>query len=160
MRRRAFIYDRPDWPNFRWDSEVLAAQLAAVQYRQGRSLGQMKSVGFRLRAETTLLTLTQDALKTSEIEGELLDREQVRSSLARRLGLERAGFPLDRKADAIAEVVLDAMQNFRQDLTAERLFRWHRALFPAGGTGRLDEPGKTMQRTRDTQRCHAIGPVA
>ncbi len=136
MQGKTYIYDRPDWPNFRWDSEALAAQLAAVRYRQGRLLGQMESIGFPLRAETTLQTLTQDALKTSEIEGELLDREQVRSSLARRLGLERAGLPLDRKADAIAELVLDATQNFHQDLTAERLFRWHRALFPTGGTGR------------------------
>lgn len=97
----------------------------------------MESIGFRLRTETTLLTLTQDALTTSEIEGELLDREQVRSSLARRLGLETAGIlPLDRQADAIATVVLDATQNFDRKLTPERLFAWHAALFPVSGTGR------------------------
>lgn len=97
----------------------------------------MESIGFRLRAETTLLVLTQDALDTSGIEGELLDREQVRSSLARRLGLGTAGIlPRDRRADAIAAVVLDATQNFDRRLTAERLFKWHATLFPIGGTGR------------------------
>jgi len=97
----------------------------------------MEALGFRLQSETTLQTLTQDALKTSEIEGELLNREQVRSSLARRLGLEKAGvMPVDGRADAIAAVVLDATQNFERPLTAERLFMWHRSLFPAGGAGR------------------------
>lgn len=94
----------------------------------------MEALGFDLRAEATLQTLTQDALKTSEIEGDLLDREQVRSSLARRLGLEIAGIkPIDRRAEAIAAVVLDATQNFAQPLTADRLFFWHRAPFPDGG---------------------------
>ena len=97
----------------------------------------MESIGSQLRAETNLSTLTQDALQTSEIEGESLDREQVRSSLARRLGLDAGGIlPADRQAEAIATVVLDATQNFDQELTAECLFAWHRALFPAGGGGR------------------------
>ena len=94
----------------------------------------MEALGFDLRAEATLQTLTQDALKTSEIEGNLLDREQVRSSLARRLGLATAGItPVDRRADAITAVVLDATQNFAQPLTAERLCLWHQSLFPDGG---------------------------
>ena len=137
MRRRRYIHERPEWPAFRWDSAAIAGQLAAVRYRQGRLLGRMEALGFQLQSEATLLTLTQDALKTSEIEGELLDREQVRSSLARRMGLERAGIvPIDRGADAIAAVVLDATQNFGQPLTAGRLFLWHRSLFPTGGMGR------------------------
>ena len=134
MRRITYIHQRPDWPSFRWDSDVIASQLAAVRHRQGRLLGRMEALGFDLRAEATLQILTQDALKTSEIEGDVLDREQVRSSLARRLGLETAGIrPTDRKAEAIAAVVLDATQNFAQPLTADRLFFWHRSLFPGGG---------------------------
>jgi Fic family protein len=100
-------------------------------------LGRIESLGFKLRAETTLRTLTQDALKTSEIEGELLDHDQVRSSLARRLGMEKGGLrPVDKKADAIAAVVLDATQRFDQTLTTQRLFEWHAALFPNEGRGR------------------------
>ena len=134
MRRITYIYQRPDWPAFRWDGTAIAGQLAAVRHRQGRLLGRMEALGFDLRAEAMLQTLTQDALKTSEIEGELLDHEQVRSSLARRLGLETAGImPADRRAEAIAAVVLDATQNFAQPLTADRLFSWHRSLFPDGG---------------------------
>ncbi len=137
MQRKIYVHERPEWPAFRWNSAALANQLAAVRHHQGRLLGRMEALGFRLQSETTLQTLTQDALKTSEIEGELLNREQVRSSLARRLGLEKAGvMPVDRRADAIAAVVLDATQKFERPLTAERLFMWHRSLFPAGGTGR------------------------
>jgi Fic family protein len=100
-------------------------------------LGRIESLGFNLRAETTLQTLTRDAVKTSEIEGELLDPDEVRSSLARRLGMEKGGLrPLDKKADAIAAVVLDATQRFDQPLTAERLFGWHASLFPSESRGR------------------------
>ncbi len=131
--RRLYIHQRPEWPAFCWDSDVIASQLAAVRHRQGRLLGRMEALGFDVRAEATLQTLTQDALKTSEIEGDVLDREQVRSSLARRLGLPAGIRPPDRKAEAIAAVVLDATQNFAQPLTADRLFFWHRPLFPDGG---------------------------
>lgn len=98
----------------------------------------MEALGFDLRAEATLQTLTQDALKTSEIEGDVLDREQVRSSLARRLGLPTTRItPTDWRAEAIASVLLDATQNFAQPLTADSLFFWHRSLFPERG-GRLN----------------------
>lgn len=131
MRRITYIYERADWPRFRWRSEAISDQLAAVRHHQGRLLGRIESLGFDLRAETTLRTLTEDALKTSEIEGELLHYDQVRSSLARRLGMEKGGVrPVDKKADAIAALVLDATQRFSQPLTAERLFGWHAALFP------------------------------
>jgi Fic family protein len=137
MRRIIYIYERPDWPTFRWNSETIASQLAEVRHHQGRLLGRMESLGFHLRAETTLQTLTQDALKTSEIEGEILDHDQVRSSLARRLGMEQAGLQqVDKKADAIAAVVLDATQRFDHELTAERLFMWHTMLFPIEAHGR------------------------
>ena len=137
MRRTTYIYERADWPRFRWSSEAISDQLAAVRHHQGRLLGRIESLGFKLRAETTLQTLTRDALKTSEIEGELLDHDQVRSSLARRLGMEEGGLrPVDKKADAIATVVLDATQHFDQVLTTERLFGWHAALFPNESRGR------------------------
>lgn len=128
-----YIHQWPEWPAFRWDSEVIASQLAAVRHRQGRLLGRMEALGFDVRAEATLQALTQEALKTSEIEGDVLDREQVRSSLARRLGLPAGIRPADRRAEAIAAVVLDATQDFAQPLTADRLFVWHRSLFPDGG---------------------------
>lgn len=132
----------------------------------------MEALGFRLRAEATLLTLTQDVLKTSEIEGELLSREQVRSSLARRLGLETAAIaPVGRKADAIVAVVLDATQNFERSLTAERLFLWHRSLFPAAGASRhpirvgawrTDEHGRMLVTSgqQDREQIHFEAPAA
>ena len=134
MRRTTYFYERPDWPAFWWDSEVIAGQLAAARHRQGRLLGRMEVLGFDLRAGAMLRTLTQDAVKTSEIEGDLLDHEQVRSSLARRLGLETAGIiPSDKRAEAIVAVVVDATQKFAQPLMADRLFTWHKWLFPDGG---------------------------
>ncbi|WP_159351032.1 DUF4172 domain-containing protein [Roseomonas harenae] len=157
MRRKTHIHERPDWPAFRWDGAAPANQLAAVRHRQGRLLGRMATLGFPLRAEATLTALTQDAPKTSEIEGELLDYQQVRSSPARRLGLEKAGIPnSDRRAEAIAAVVLDAIRAFDRPLTAERLFAWHHFLFPSPGTGRYpitvgawrtDEHGAKLDRT-------------
>ena len=137
VRRITYIHERADWPRFRWNSEAISDQLAAVRHHQGRLLGRIESLSVDLRAETTLQTLTRDALKTSEIEGELLDHDAVRSSLARRLGMEKGGVrPSDKKADAIAAVVLDATQRFDRPLTAERLFQWHSALFPTGSRGR------------------------
>jgi len=113
----------------------------------------MEALGFQLRTEATLLTLTEDALKTSEIEGEVLDPEGVRSSLARRLGLEAAGLrPVDRMADAIAGVVLDATRNYADSLTMGRLFAWHAALFPTGGRGRFP-------LTVGAWRTDAFGPM-
>ena len=135
--RRIYIHQRADWPSFRWNGEAISNRLAAVRHHQGRLLGRIEALGVDLRAETTLRTLTRDALKTSEIEGELLDQDQVRCSLAQRLGLDTGGVrPVDGRADAIATVLLDATQRFDQALTAERLFGWHEALFPNGSRGR------------------------
>ena len=86
-----YIYERPDWPKFRWDRNKLARSLANVRHRQGRLIGRMEALGFPLREEAVLSTLTEDVLKSSEIEGEILDKDQVRSSIARRLGIEVAG---------------------------------------------------------------------
>jgi len=131
-----YIHELPDWPNFRWDDERITNNLAAIRHRQGRLVGRMEALGFSLRAEAVLQTLTLDVLKSSEIEGELLNPEQVRSSIARHLGIEIAGaVPADRSIDGVVEMMLDATQNFDQPLTQRRLFDWHAALFPTGRSG-------------------------
>jgi Fic family protein len=128
-----YIHELRDWPKFHWDHEALAAQLAEVRHRQGRLLGRMEALGFSFKEEAVLQMLTLDVLKSSEIEGEILNAEQVRSSIARRLGLEIAGLvAVDRNVDGVVEMMLDATQNFDKPLTAERLFGWHAALFPTG----------------------------
>ena len=109
MRRMVtYIHQLKDWPRFRWQQERVAKQLAAVRHRQGRLLGRMEGLGFKLRAEAVLRTLTEDVVKSSEIEGEILDRDQVRSSLARRLGLDIGGLPsADRHVEGVVEMVGD-----------------------------------------------------
>jgi len=131
-----YIYEEKDWPKFRWRDEQLAALLADVRHRQGRLLGRMEALGFPLRTEAVLHTLTEDVLKSSEIEGEKLDKDQVRSSIARRLGLDIAGLvPADRDVEGVVEMMLDATQRYKDKLTDERLFGWHAALFPTGRSG-------------------------
>lgn len=131
-----YIHQRDDWPKFHWDQDGLSNQLAGVRHRQGRLIGRMEGLGFRLREEAVLSTLTQDVLKSSEIEGEILDIDQVRSSLARRLGLEIGALtPADRHVDGVVEMMLDATQKYQNPLTEERLFGWHAALFPTGRSG-------------------------
>jgi Fic family protein len=131
-----YIHQLDDWPRFRWDQEGLAAPLAAVRHRQGRLIGRMEALGFRLRQEAILDTLTQDVLKSSEIEGEILDRDQVRSSIARRLGMDIGALtPADRDVEGVVEMMIDAAQHYEEPLTEERLFGWHAALFPTGRSG-------------------------
>jgi len=133
-----YIHELPDWPAFRWDAEALAPALAQVRAAQAHLLGRMAAVGFDLRTEANFETLTTDVLRTSEIEGELLDPTQVRSSLAMRLGLDVSGTPkVDRHVDGVVEMLLDATQKCHDKLTAERLFGWHAALFPTGRSGML-----------------------
>ncbi len=132
----AFIYQHDDWPTFHWQSAALAERLAAVRHRQGRLVGRMESLGFDLRAEAVLQTLTEDVTRSSEIEGEILDRDQVRSSIARRLGMDIGGLvPADRNVEGVVEMMLDATQNFDKPMTRDRLFAWHAALFPTGRSG-------------------------
>jgi Fic family protein len=131
-----YIYQLPDWPNLRWNEQTLAAPLAEIRHRQGRLLGRMESLGFSLQKEAELVTLTIDVLKSSEIEGEKLNADQVRSSVARRLGMDIAGaVPADRNVEGVVEMMLDATQNYARPLDAERLFGWHAALFPTGRSG-------------------------
>jgi len=131
-----YIHQLAGWPRFEWNSQDFAEQLAAVRHRQGRLLGRMEALGFELRAEAVLQTLTEDVLKSSEIEGEILDKEQVRSSIARRLGMDIGALaPVDRDVEGVVEMMLDATQNYQAPLTDERLFAWHAALFPTGRSG-------------------------
>ena len=136
QRIKSYIYQKPDWPYFTWRSDVLIPLLSEVRNLQGRLMGKMESLGFQLKNEALLDTLTRDVLKTSEIEGEILNSEEVRSSIARRLGIELAGaVDSERNVDGVVEMMLDATQNCFQALTKERLFNWHAALFPIGRSG-------------------------
>ncbi len=131
-----YIYEDQTWPRFQWNREKLAEQLALVHREQGRLLGRMEALGFKLRQEAVLEILTEDVLKSSEIEGERLDVSQVRSSLARRLGMDIGGLkPVDRKVEGIVEMVLDATRHYEKSLTIDRLFAWHASLFPTGRSG-------------------------
>jgi Fic family protein len=131
-----YIHERKEWPRFHWHQAKLADLLAEVRHLQGWWLGRMEALGFQLREEATLQTLTQDVVKTSEIEGEKLDAAQVRSSLARKMGLEAAALPMiDRNVEGIVEMMLDATQKYKAPFTNERLFGWHSELFPTGRSG-------------------------
>lgn len=131
-----YIHQEAGWPKFTWDQEKLSPRLADVRHRQGRLIGRMEGLGLVLRKEAELETLTLDVLKSSEIEGELLNPDQVRSSIARRLGMDIAGaVPADRNVEGVVEMMLDATQNYDKPLTADRLFGWHSALFPTGRSG-------------------------
>jgi Fic family protein len=168
----ASIYDLPDWPRFRWNQEALSPRLAALRHKQGRLIGRMEAIGFRLREEAGLRTLTLDVLKSSEIEGEVLDKEQVRSSIARRLGMEIGVLaPADKNVEGVVEMVLDATRNYDSPLTRERLFGWHAALFPTGYSGLKkikvgawrddsEEPMEVVSGAIGRERVHFTAPPA
>ncbi|HCE46505.1 MAG TPA: DUF4172 domain-containing protein [Lentisphaeria bacterium] len=136
MKKCKYIHQLPGWPKFSWDIASLSPILSEVRHRQGLLLGHMKALGFSLQGEATLQTITLDIVKSSEIEGEHLNVKQVRSSVARRLGIDIAGaIPADRHVDGVVEMMLDATQNFEQPLSAQRLCGWHEAFFPTGRSG-------------------------
>ena len=133
-----YLWEEQEWPDLSWDERRLSKLLGAVSQEQGRLLGKMEALGFDLRNEAHLRTLTEDVIKSSEIEGEKLERDQVRSSIARRLGMDIAGLvPADRNVEGVVEMMLDATTNYDQPLTDERLFAWHAALFPTGRSGMI-----------------------
>ena len=136
IKRGTYIHERTAWPGFRWDHARVSARLIDARHRQGLLIGQMKGLGFQLRAEAVLNTLTEDVLKSSEIEGKKLDADQVRSSIARRLGLDIGGLRrTDRDVEGVVEMMLDATQGYDRPLTSKRLYDWHAALFPTGRSG-------------------------
>ncbi len=137
-RSPRYIWQSPDWPRFTYDAATLAEPLAQVHRAQGQLASRMAALGLAQREEATLQVLTQEVITTSAIEGENLQLDTVRSSVARKLGLDIGALaPSDRYVDGMVEVVLDATQNFAQALTPERLFGWHAALFPTGYSGRV-----------------------
>ncbi len=130
------IHEQADWPKCTWDAGRLSALLADVRHRQGRLLGRMQGLGFRFRAEARVATLTADVVKSSAIEGEWLPEADVRSSIARRLGVDSSGATVaSREVEGMVEMMLDATQHHAQPLTTERLWGWHAALFPTGRSG-------------------------
>lgn len=167
-----YIHELKNWPTFERDAEKIAPLLADVRHRQGRLIGRMEGLGFDLRAEATLQTLTQDVLKSSEIEGEILDYDQVRSSIARRLGMEIGALaPADRHVDGVVEMMLDATQNHQKPLSKKRLFGWHAALFPTGYSGHqkirvagwrdsLGDPMQVISGAYGKERVHFEAPPA
>jgi len=167
-----YIHEHNHWPKFTWDPIKLAPLLAAVHQHQGRLHGRMESLGFDLQNEATLLTLTQDVIKNSEIENETLDPNQVRSSIARKLGMDIAGLvPADRHVEGAVEIAVDAIQHFNKPLTKARLFNWHAALFPTGRSGmypiivadwRHDQNGpmQVVSGAFGQEQIHFVAPAA
>ena len=170
--RRLYIHERPDWPRLHWKPEALANVLADVRHRQGRLLGRMETLGFDLRREAVLGTLVEDVVKSSAIEGEALDAAEVRSSIARRLGMDIAGLRrADRDVEGVVEMMLDATRRYGQPLTAGRLHDWHASLFPTGRSGMRriavgrwrDEQADPMQVVSGPigrERVHFVAPSA
>ncbi|HHH54194.1 MAG TPA: DUF4172 domain-containing protein, partial [Bacteroidetes bacterium] len=133
---KKYIYQHNNWPNFKWDISQFSGLLAEVRNKQGRLIGKMEALGFDLQNEAFLETLTSDILKTNEIEGIVLNKKDVRSSIARRLGIDIGGLPpINRNIEGIVDMMFDATTNFNSPLTKKRLFDWHFALFPMGRSG-------------------------
>ena len=155
-----WIHEHQNWPNFTWDAESLAAKLADIRHRQGRLLGRMEALSFELKCEASLSTLTNDVVKSSAIEGERLNPEEVRSSIASRLGIYiDAPIPASRDVEAIVDMMLDATQKPTTPLSKERLFGWHAALFPNGRSG-MHQISVGAWRSRDAGPMQVVsGPV-
>lgn len=158
--KMSYIHELADWPDFHWRDEALVMRLADVRHRQGRLVGRMEALGFPLRDEAVLHTLTEDVIKSSDIEGEKLDRDQVRPSIARHLGLDIGGLiPTDRDVEGVVEMMLDATQNYTAPLNAERLYAWHAALFSTGRSG-MTKITVGAWRTDDTGPMQIVsGPI-
>lgn len=170
--KKIYIYEKNGWPHFKWDVERLLPLVGNVRNQQGKILGKMESLGFELRDEASLNTLTLDIIKSSEIEGEILKHDQVRSSIARRLGIHMAGLvPSDRDVEGVVDLMLDATQNYKKKLTKNRLFDWHSSLFPTGRSGmykiivgqwRDDSTGpmQVISRALGKEKLHFQAPAA
>src|SRR5271170_2285791 len=169
---KQYIYQHKTWPHFTWDHLRLAEPLGRVRHEQGRLLGRMENLGFHLQQEALLMTLTEDVLKSSEIEGERLNEGLVRSSIARRLGMDIGGLEtVDRNVEGVVEMMLDATRRYDKPLSADRLHGWHASLFPTGrsgmkkvktGTWRDDGEGpmQVVSGPLGRQRVHFEAPAA
>lgn len=131
-----YIYQRDDWWQFQYDKDAVMNKLGAVRARQGMMLGRMQSLGFDFQEEAMLATMSLELVRSCEIEGEALNLTEVRSSIARRLGINSAGMvPVSRYVDGVVDMLLDATQHYDAPLSDERLFGWHNVLFPTGRSG-------------------------
>ncbi|PCE66758.1 cell filamentation protein Fic [Sediminicola luteus] len=167
-----YLHQRKDWPNFDWDNETLLPYVSQARNLQGRLIGRMEGMGFELQEEAVLETLTDDIVKTSEIEGELLNPQEVRSSVARRLGMDISGLPeASRDVEGVVEMMLDATQNFKAPFSKDRLCGWHAALFPTGRSGlykiivgdwRDDKKGpmQVVSGPMGSEKVHYTAPTA
>jgi Fic family protein len=166
-----YIHQLPQWPQFMWDQDAVTPLLAGVRYKQGRLLGRMENLGFPLQIQASLTILTLNVLKSSEIEGEILNADAVRSSVAKRLGIELAGLPpADRYTDAIVQMMLDATKQSEQPLSAERLIGWQSALFPTDMSGFYkiavgawrnnppDDPMQVISGAMSREKVHFVAP--
>jgi Fic family protein len=154
-----YLYMSKEWPRFTWNADHLVPHLSATRYEQGLLLGKMKNLAYQLKSEATLAALTEETVKSSAIEGEELNAESVRSSLARRMGLEAAGTrPADRHVEGVVEMMLDATQNHAAPLTEERIFGWHGALFPTGAWRK--GPMEVVSGPEGKHKIHFEGPAA
>jgi len=162
-----YLWEASTWPDFNWKSELILKSLASARKRQGRFLREMESLGFEDGLRACAIAVEEDAIQTAAIEGEKLDREGVRSSVALRLGLPDAGLrPADKAVDGLVEVLLDATQNYAQPLTKERLCCWHSALFPSSGSNLHDiitgawrnEPMQVISGRYGKRRVHFVAP--
>lgn len=155
-----YIHELSDWPKFRWSAESLLEQVASVRLKQGKLIGRVQSLGFIEQRKAILETITADVVKTSEIEGELLDAEQVRSSIAKRLGLDIGALkPADRNVDGVVDIMMDVRDNYAKPLTYERLFQWHRDLFPNPNQGVLKIRVGVWRDDRESPMKVVSGPI-
>lgn len=167
-----YLHQKKDWPNFRWENDTLLPYVSKVRDLQGRLIGRMEAMGFKLREEAVLETITEDIVKSSEIEGELLNPQEVRSSVARRLGMDISGLPnASRDVEGVVEMMLDATQKYKSPLTKDRMCGWHAALFPTGRSGmnkitvgewRNDEHGpmQVVSGPMGREKVHYTAPEA
>ena len=159
-----YIHQDPEWPAFRWDHEAITPKLGETRHRQGRLIGRLQSLGFSLQAQSVHRALIDDAVKTSEIEGEILDVEVVRSSVARRLDLPYAATPYDSRVEGVVDMLIDATQNYAAPLTEKRLFAWHRGLLQDNPRiivgGWRDGPMRVVSGPISREKVHYVAPPA
>ena len=167
-----YIHELPEWPNFTWDDKDIINLLSSVRHKQGILLSKINNLGFGLKSEAMLITLTNDVVTSSAIEGETYNPEEVRSSIAQRLGMDVGGLvPTSRDVEGIVEILIDATKNYDAPITAERLFSWHAALFPTGRSGlykitvgdwrpKETEPMQVVSGPMGRERVHFEAPKA